>query len=101
MITLLRRKGKEESLNKEGRQCPGQRVKYRIGNIIICRMKGWVMSEDSEAETPEFQTQPAMKREKQEREMSSLPGVRTRTTKRSSSEHAEYISPGSKVKKMS
>lgn len=40
-----------------------------------------------------------MKREKQEREVSSLPGVRTGTMKRSSSEDAEYISPGSKVKK--
>lgn len=53
-----------------------------------------------DSETLEFQIQSAMKSEKQEREVSSLPGVRTGTKKRSSSEDAEYLSPGSKVKKM-
>nr|XP_027778908.1 la-related protein 7-like isoform X1 [Marmota flaviventris] len=57
------------------------------------------VSKDSEAEIPELQIQPATKRKKQEREVSSLPGVRIGTKKRSSSEDGDVLAPESKVKK--
>ncbi|NIG59364.1 la-related protein 7 [Pontoporia blainvillei] len=67
----------------------------------VCKKRSRTTSEGSEVEVTEPQKPPTKKKKKRERtEGSSLPLGKTGKRKRSSSEDADYLTPKSKLKKM-